>query len=74
VINFIRKTDGAGLHGQVVNYYQANSLNSANVLLIPISEIVSIELSAVSSMPSGLLNTLTKEDILDMVAWLSSAN
>lgn len=75
-ISVIEKTDGTQLHGRVVNYYQdkigfqTDLLNSAEVLRIPKSEIVSLELSPVSSMPAGLLDTLSRNDILDMIAWL----
>jgi putative heme-binding domain-containing protein len=39
---------------------------------IPISEIAQREASKVSSMPSGLLNYLTREEILDLLAYVES--
>jgi len=39
---------------------------------IPREEIVSRELSPLSQMPQGLLNVLSKEEILDLIAYLRS--
>lgn len=72
----IRKTDGTQIYGNVVNYFgdsigiQSNSLNAADILRIPRKDILSLEPSPVSPMPPGLLNTLTREDILDLLAYL----
>ena len=74
----IQKTDGTQLHGRVVNYYgdsigiQTNSLDAANIMRVPRNEIASLESSPVSPMPPGLLSTLSKEDILDLLAYLHS--
>ncbi len=79
-ISVIRKTDGTQIHGNVVNYYgdsigiQSNSLNAADILRIPRKDIVSLEPSPISPMPSGLLSTLTREDILDLLAYLRHEN
>ena len=40
---------------------------------IPLSEIAKREPSKISPMPTGLLNNLTKEEILDLLAYLESA-
>ncbi|HEV2295383.1 MAG TPA: family 16 glycoside hydrolase [Tepidisphaeraceae bacterium] len=42
-------------------------------VVIPVSEIKSRRLSPVSTMPSGLLNNLTAEEILDLLAYLRAA-
>lgn len=42
------------------------------VLEIPKANIRAHRVSSVSSMPSGLLNTLTREDILDLLAYIES--
>jgi hypothetical protein len=74
----IQKNDGTQLHGRVVNYYgdsigiQTNSLDAANIMRVPRNEITSLESSPVSPMPPGLLSTLSKEDILDLLAYLHS--
>jgi len=79
-ISVIRKTDGTQIHGNVVNYYgdsigfQSNSLNAADILRIPRKDIVSLEPSPISPMPPGLLSTLTREDILDLLAYLRYEN
>jgi len=40
---------------------------------IPTSQIKSKEISPISMMPPGLINVLTKEEILDLLAYLESA-
>lgn len=73
----IQKTDGSQLRGKVVNYYndsigiQSNSIDSANITRILRKEIASLDPSRVSPMPAGLANSLTRDDILDMLAYLS---
>ena len=75
-VSVIRKTDGTQIHGNVVNYkedsigFQLNSLDAANVLRISRKDIVSLEPSPISPMPPGLLSSLTRIDILDMLAYL----
>ncbi len=79
-MSVIKKADGTEIHGRVVNYYgdsigiQTDSLDAANISRIPRTDILSLEPSPVSPMPSGLLSTLTRKDILDMVAFLSSGS
>jgi putative heme-binding domain-containing protein len=36
------------------------------------ADILSQRISGISPMPEGLLNTLTKAEILDLVAWIES--
>lgn len=45
---------------------------SANVVTIQRDAIVASKISDVSPMPQGLLNTLTREEILDLIAYLRS--
>jgi len=77
-MSVVRKTDGSEVHGKVVNYYgesigiQTDPLNAAEVIRIPRKEIASLEASPVSPMPPALLSTLTRKDILDMIAYLKS--
>lgn len=72
----MEKTDGTALVGRIVNYYgdsialQTNPLNAANLLKIPRKQIANMKPSPISSMPAGLLNALTREDILDLLAFL----
>ncbi len=47
--------------------------NPAAVELIGHSEIDEIRTSSVSTMPTGLLDSFTKEEVLDLVAFLKSA-
>ncbi|HEV3343256.1 MAG TPA: hypothetical protein VG125_22990 [Pirellulales bacterium] len=47
-----------------------NPLEPAQVVKIEQSEIVARTSSLLSPMPSGLLNTLTKDEILDLLAYL----
>lgn len=76
----IQKTDGTQLHGRVVNYFgdaigfQTDSLDAANVLRIPKTEITAMVPSPISSMPPGLLNTFSRDEIVDLLAWLYSSN
>ena len=76
--SIIRKREGSDLHGRVVNYYgdsiglQTDSLNAAKIDRIPRSEILVVEDSPISPMPPGLLNVLSWDDILDMMAFLKA--
>lgn len=72
----IQKTDGSQLYGKIVNYYtgmiglQTDALDAANIIRVPNKDILTIEPSPVSPMPPALLSSLTKGDILDMLAYL----
>ena len=39
-------------------------------MTVPVDKIKSRRLSPVSTMPNGLLNNLTEEEILDLLAYL----
>ena len=53
---------------------QTDALDSANILRIPSAEIEAIEDSFVSPMPPGLISSLTRVDILDLLAYLNSVS
>ena len=44
----------------------------ANLVLIYKQHVESVTPSRVSSMPAGLLNTLTRDAVLDLLAYLTS--
>ena len=73
----IETADGKVLIGRIVEetpetiVLRKNPLEPETVT-IKKSEIESRSLSKVSPMPAGLLNTLTKEEILDLLAYLES--
>ena len=73
----IETSDGKVLIGRIVEetpeklVLRKNPLEPETVT-IKKSEIESRSLSKVSPMPAGLLNTLTKEEILDLLAYLES--
>jgi putative heme-binding domain-containing protein len=50
----------------------SNLLDPKNVTTIPKKEISVRKASKVSSMPTGLLNTLNKEEILDLLRFLEA--
>lgn len=72
------ETNGRTIVGRVSNIDKANIMVSTNMLdpkkteSIPRDELDDQYPSDVSMMPSGLLNTLTDEEILDLVAFLRS--
>ena len=66
-------------HQGLVQGQDAESLHLANdpdkpteVLKIPLKEIEQKTPSEISIMPTGLLNTLTKEEILDLLAYIEA--
>jgi putative heme-binding domain-containing protein len=72
--NFI--VNGRVITGRIINLggdgmqVLTDMFNPSSLTGIRSSEIESQEDSAVSAMPSGLLNTLNKEEILDLMAYL----
>jgi putative heme-binding domain-containing protein len=71
--------DGRQLAGQIIPnldyrapYLQLaeNPLHPDKIIRIAKGNIINREHSEVSLMPSGLLNLLDKEEILDLLAWL----
>ncbi|MEZ5330085.1 MAG: c-type cytochrome [Verrucomicrobiales bacterium] len=75
----VTQEDGSTTTGRVVNLngdtinLQENMLDPNALTNIDARKVKSIEPSTVSMMPPGLLNTLTKDDVLDLMAYLLSA-
>ena len=73
----IQTDDGRVLIGRIVNetadkvVLRPNPLETATVTIAK-SQIESRKLSKISPMPEGLLNTYTKDEILDLLAYLES--
>ena len=73
----IETSDGRVIIGRITEetpekvVLRPNPLEPATVT-IKKSEIESRKLSKISPMPAGLLNTFTKEEILDLLAYLES--
>ena len=71
-------TDGQVVVGQLAGgdkeqlYFSTNPLEPAQITRIRRDSIESRQASFVSSMPTGLLNTLTEGEILDLMAWVES--
>lgn len=74
----IVKHDGDDVSGRIVDENETRVVVQPNPLSplrmeIPVSEIAERRPARVSSMPSGLLDQLTKEEILDLLAYMESA-
>ena len=74
----IETTAGKVVVGRIVEetpekiVLRPNPLEPDSVVTVKKSEIEARSLSKISPMPAGLLNTLTKEEILDLMAYLES--
>ena len=74
----IRLNDGDSLTGQIVYLgtetvqVSTDMLNPGETTKVARKDIKSIETSKVSPMPTGLLNSLAEEEILDLVAYVLS--
>jgi putative heme-binding domain-containing protein len=74
----IATSDGKVITGRIVNLHGDNlminpdMLDPNNMVNVPRSQIEEVKRSPVSMMPVGLLNTLQKDEILDLVAYLLS--
>jgi len=70
--------DGRTVTGRVVNlageeyWVQPDMINPDNMEKIKVAEIEAMKPSATSPMPKGLLDTMTRDDILDLIAWMRS--
>ena len=70
--------DGRTVVGRVVNlagkqyWIQPDMINPDLIDKINVAEIEEMKPSAVSPMPKGLLDTMTRDDILDLIAWMRS--
>ncbi|QEG24570.1 c-type cytochrome [Mariniblastus fucicola] len=70
--------DGRTVTGRVVNlaggqyHVQPDMINPDRMVKINVAEIEAMKPSATSPMPQGLLDTMTRDDILDLIAWMRS--
>jgi putative heme-binding domain-containing protein len=70
--------DGSTIIGRTLRtsdetvYVATNPYNLAQETEIPVSEVASSEPSPVSLMPAGLINRLNEEELLDLMAYLTS--
>jgi len=81
--NVLKLKDGSQLAGQIIPNldYRVSTLQLAEnplypdkITKIPKMDIAQRSHSEVSLMPPGLLNLLSREEILDLLAWLESGN
>ena len=69
-------TDGTQLNGRIMNmrnneyWVNTDMMQPSTVTKVNAENLTSIEPSTISMMPPGLLNTMDKEDILDLMAYL----
>lgn len=74
----IWKKDGDDVSGRITDENKDRIVVLPNMLApevtveVPLSEIARREPSKVSAMPSGLLNNLTQEEILDLLAYIEA--
>ena len=71
----ILRADGLILNGMIISETDKNvamRINADRVEVIVKDEIESMESSAISIMPEGLLNLLTNQDLADLMALLSA--
>jgi putative heme-binding domain-containing protein len=74
----ITTTDGKTIIGRIVNthgdtlHVMTDMLNPSSLTNVNSKKIESIETSKVSMMPTGLLDTLKEDEILDLIAFLMS--
>ena len=75
--NFKMK-DGSVISGRIMNLsedrYQVNTdmMNPSSNTLVDVNDLASIEPSRISMMPAGLINTMSKDDVFDLLAYLIS--
>lgn len=75
--NFILK-DGTVVSGRIMNlteelyHVNTNMMQPSTITFVPVNELESIEPSPFSMMPPGLINTMSKDDILDLLAYFIS--
>ena len=71
--------DGTVISGRIMNlgedHYQVNTdmMNPSASTFVNVKDLTSIEASTVSMMPPGLINAMSKDDVLDLLAYLISA-
>jgi hypothetical protein len=56
------------------DHYQVNTnmMDPSSTTLVDVKDLVSIEASPISMMPPGLINTMSKDDIYDLLAYFIS--
>ena len=70
--------DGSVVSGRIMNlgqvHYQVNTnmMDPSSNTLVDVATLDSIEPSPISMMPQGLVNTMSKDDILDLLAYYIS--
>ena len=70
--------DGSVVSGRIMNlgqdHYQVNTnmMDTSSNTLVDVATLDSIEPSPISMMPQGLVNTMSKDDILDLLAYYIS--
>lgn len=73
------KKDGSQVIGRIMNLkgdeyrISVDMMDPNNILTVKVADIVSMNPSPVSMMPPGLINTLSEEDVLDLLAYMLSA-
>lgn len=77
-LDSVLTTGGKQFHGRIMERDEdgitiaTNPLNPTAISRIPIAEIDEITQSKTSLMPAGLVNTLTRDEILDLIAYIES--
>jgi hypothetical protein len=72
------KSDGSTVYGRIVNIHGStlhvmkNPMDPSNLTNINRKNVKSIEPADTSSMPPGLINTLNKQEVLDLMGYLIS--
>lgn len=72
----ITKIDGSSIMGRIVNLngdtvnVNDNMMDPDSMVAVDRKQVKSMEPSKISMMPPGLVNTLSKDDILDLLAYL----
>jgi len=70
--------DGTVISGRIMNlgqdHYQVNTnmMDPSSKTSVNVKDIQSIEASPISMMPPGLINTMSKEEVLDLLAYFIS--
>ena len=50
----------------------ADMMNQRATTLVNVNDLVSIEASPISMMPPGLINTMSKDEVLDLLGYFIS--
>ena len=74
----ITKKDNSKVIGRIVNLHgdnwsvNTNMYDPSAITGVPASQVKSVDQSRVSPMPEGLVNLLTQDEVLDLLAFLIS--